>query len=275
MDNNNGNKYSVVKYLNLYIAGKIDEAEKYRLAYIPDRLIKFYSLGNRKLDNKKLKSLENQQIWFSSSRYLNDPYEFEFMYIDKSQLIDRGYPKELLDYFSNYKDKYSVTSLSNSTVNNLPMWAYYTNNYKGYCVEYEVCDSTRIYKVSYEPERSKVTNIFGKYINDVSNLFENKDKKTDTRIPDTFSQLFFHQFLTKHISWSHENEYRIVMNIKNGGNVPILDLGLKTKRIIAGLNCSEAHKERLNNISHKLSCGDLLCTRISDNDYTLLEDYNG
>ena len=60
-----------------------------------------------------------------------------------------------------------------------------------------------------------------------------------------------------------------------GKNTSLSELGLKTKRIIAGLNCSEEHKERLNNISHKLSCGDLLYTRISDNDYTLLEDYNG
>lgn len=41
------------------------------------------------------------------------------------------------NYYQNIFDfsDYGITCLSSNSVDYLPMWAYYTNNHKGFCVE--------------------------------------------------------------------------------------------------------------------------------------------
>lgn len=257
---------------------KFDELDKFQNDHTPKLLTKFYSLtDNEDLNNLKLSTLENQQIWFSPIKDLNDPYEFRNMYLDKSKFKELGFSNKEIDnfnlFFKSFTSDFCTTSFTTNTYDNLPMWAYYANNSNGFCVEYEVVFPGYLERVSYEPKRVPISTLLIDFYDEAYEVTK-QGKKDDSELKKLV-KVFSHQALMKHKSWSHENEFRIIRPLDKGKNISLSELGLKTKRIIAGLNCSEEHKERLNNISHKLSCGDLLYTRISDNDYTLLEDYNG
>ena len=40
-------------------------------------------------------------------------------------------------------------------------------------------------------------------------------------------------------------------------NVPVRKLGMRTSRIVAGMNCSEDNKKKLNEISNSLGLGNI------------------
>lgn len=73
-------------------------------------------------------------------------------------------------------------------------------------------------------------------------------------------------------SWEHEKEYRIVYPLdenSKGMNVPIHRLGMRTSRIVAGINCSEDNKKKLNEISNSLGLGNVYTSRIHSEQYTI------
>ncbi len=79
-------------YFKLLSQRKFDEADEYRKTLVPQRLVKFISLtSDEKLNEKKFTSLPHNQIWFSHVSTLNDPYEFECMYINHEELKKHGY----------------------------------------------------------------------------------------------------------------------------------------------------------------------------------------
>ena len=121
------------KYLSLLYDKKFDEALQYRMNRVPKKLLKFVSLNDDSTDNdKKFLSLRTNMAWFSPVKSLNDPYEFLCMYIDKKKLKEHNYSDDFISGFENlFKqqiDEWDILSLSNSGVDSLPMWAYYTNN---------------------------------------------------------------------------------------------------------------------------------------------------
>lgn len=131
------------KYFELLQNQKYIEAKEYRKKLIPQKLVKYVSLTNdHKSNEKKFFSLENNMAWFSSIKTLNDPYEFKCMYIDEKKLKAANYDTVMIDAFKNYlkeqEHSWTVLSLSNAGVESLPMWAYYSNNHNGFCIEYTV-----------------------------------------------------------------------------------------------------------------------------------------
>lgn len=264
------------KYFELLQNQKYIEAKEYRKKLIPQKLVKYVSLTNDNESNeKKFFSLENNMAWFSSIKTLNDPYEFKCMYIDVKKLEAANYDKVLIDAFKNYlkdqEDSWTVLSLSNAGIESLPMWAYYSNNHKGFCIEYTVEDPELIYPVSYEQKRVPIASI-------IAGMFSEFEQAYNNHEPLSLDALFYacvmrYQFLMKHVSWKHEEEYRIiypfVTNI--GNNMLINKIGLRTSRIVAGINCSDEHKKRLNAISQKINCGSIKEAQISDTEYILIK----
>ena len=97
----------------------------------------------------------------------------------------------------------------------------------------------------YEPKRIKVASLFIEYI---KAIISGQKKKADLYI-----KMFLQNFFIKAKSWEHEKEYRIVYSIdenSDGINVPVYKLGMRTRRIVAGINCSEDNKKKLNEISN-------------------------
>ena len=264
------------KYFELLQNQKYIEAKEYRKKLIPQKLVKYVSLTNDNESNeKKFFSLENNMAWFSSIKTLNDPYEFKCMYIDEKKLEEAKYDIVLIDAFKNYlkdqEDSWTVLSLSNAGIESLPMWAYYSNNHKGFCIEYTVEDPELIYPVSYEQKRVPIASI-------IAGMFSEFEQAYNNHEPLSLDALFYacvmrYQFLMKHVSWKHEEEYRIiypfVTNI--GNNMLINKIGLRTSRIVAGVNCSDEHKKRLNDISQKINCGSIKEAQISDTEYILIK----
>ena len=91
----------------------------------------------------------------------------------------------------------------------LPMWAYYANSGKGLCIAYELnsFDSFQLTgtlkEVTYEiPENNDISMFTHKLIkNSYNNNLANIGNDIDTFLS------------TKHILWSHEKEYRILVSM--------------------------------------------------------------
>ena len=144
------------------------------------------------------------------------------------------------------------------------MWAYYTNNHKGFCVEYEVIKKNCIHEVLYEPERIKVASLIIECIKAIKSGQKEK--------ADLYAKIFLQNLFIKAKSWEHEKEYRIVYQIdKNskGMNVPVYKLGMRTSRIVACINCSEDNKKKLNEISKSLGLGNVYISKIHPEEYKM------
>ena len=264
-------------YFSLLFERRTHEAEAYRLASIPLKLIKFFPFtDDETMNEKKFLALENQKLWFAAPKTLNDPYEFQCIYVDRRRLKDRNCPDEIIGSFetmlSRQAENWALVSLSGNSLNCLPMWAYYTNDYRGYCVEYDVLKPDAIFKVGYEPKRIPTASIVTNFYAELSKIMEDKLVTNDE--VEFYASLLRQQFFLKHESWQHENEYRIIYpaSSPDGLLVDIANVGLKTSKIVAGLYCSREHKERLNATSHALGCGDISVSKISGEKYTMLED---
>lgn len=264
-------------YLALLSKKKFDEAEELRKSKVPTRLIKFISLNEIDAENeKKLQTLRNRKIWFSAISELNDPYELQGMFIDRQTLHKRGFPDEVIHKFEKLLHtlctKWALVSLSANKTDYLPMWAYYSNNSRGFCIEYEVVKPDVISQVWYEEKRipiaSIITSVYAEYHKLVETSQENNPEL------DFYLTVLKQQFFLKHLSWVSENEYRIIYPISTGKGILVkeADVGLRVTRIIAGINCSKAHRVQLNEISNAIGCGNISTLHISETDYTLIED---
>lgn len=257
------------KYLDLLFEGKKEEAEHLRSAAIPDKVIKFFWLDGSRKDKKKLSSLKRDEIWFAHKDILNDPYEYKGMLIDREKMQDAGYPAEIIDKYETLLDfsDYGITCFSSNNIDYLPMWAYYTNNHQGYCVEYEVINKSCIHEVFYEDDRIKVASLLFQCKEAIKHAIISGDSKR----ADFYTIIFLQNLFIKSSSWQHENECRIVYPLNNdtGINVPVSQLGLKTSKIIAGINCSKSNIKKLNKISNSLGLGDVYKSKIHSEKYTI------
>ena len=262
-------------YFQLLMENRLEEADRLRQNSIPKKLIKFYSLKSDEKSNKtKLKTLREDKIWFSSADQFNDPYEIKCMYIDERALSEHGFPKNITGAYQSLFDRIRhsvyIASFSENSIDSLPMWAYYANNSEGFCVEYDVLSPKAVYKVSYEPKRIPLASLISHHFD----IFTKAD--LDEKELEFYEAVFIQQFFLKHSSWAHEKEYRMIYPVslngskeKKGINVPVANLGLKTNRIIAGLNCSKEHVVLLNRISNSLFRKPAYKVIMSETDYLL------
>lgn len=79
------------EYIKLIQEGNLTKAEEVRQSTIPAKLIKFFWLDGSETDEKKFQTLAEDKIWFSHKQFLNDPYEFKGMMIDRKKMSDAGY----------------------------------------------------------------------------------------------------------------------------------------------------------------------------------------
>ena len=257
-------------YVQLLDTGKIKEAEDYLHCLVPKVLTKFVALGDNEQENeKRFTSLANNYIWFSAVSQYNDPAELETLYFDREILLSHGFPKEVVsaysDFFASHVRYFLLVSLSANAPDNLPMWAYYTNNHRGFCIEYDVINSGQICRLFYAPNRYNITNIF---VDTLHSVFENI--KYGREFPDDHEKkmvIIKNRFYMKSDSWHHEIECRIIHMEKEekiGVNIPIDSVGLKIRRIIAGVNCSAEHIARLQSISDSLGCGKITLAKVNE-----------
>lgn len=257
-------------YFKYIKEGKLDEAEKVRMASVPDKLINFVSLVNiKEKDERKFKTLETKSLWFSNIQNVNDPYEFQGIILDEDLLREKNYSQEQIEQCKSILDfkDFGIACLSANQPDFLPMWAYYTNNYKGFCVEYDVIKKDIIHKVIYEPCRIKIAS----FIFQIIDAYKSAMKTGDSNEIKKYYKMLMQEFYIKADSWSHEKEYRIVYPIgdEKGENISLNKLGLKIHRIIAGINCSNENLIELDRISNALGLGNVYKSKLDCSEYTI------
>ena len=238
-------------------------AIQYKNDYIPNRLFQYNSLLDKRYNNYieknyiRLKSLEENEINAANYKYFNDPFEFEMLSVDMDKLKEENYDSKEIDKFLNtFKNKILVSCFT--TINdNMPMWAHYANNHKGYCVEYEINDTEKIYPVFYEQFRNnnseELTNMVKELYDYYSDLNNHKME---------FYKLFSYFYLSlccKNKFWEYENEYRMLYRINESGvnagkTIKIEDEYMNVKSIYIGYKCECNYVDELINISKKVKC---------------------
>ena len=267
------------RYFELLKEYNFDEAERIRQEQVPKKIYKYYWLSDNDSDGDicKFDTLERNCVWLSSVERLNDPYEFRCMYIDEEALKEQKYPVRVINaykkIFEKLRQEVCLTSFTQNDQFFLPMWAYYSNNHSGFCVEYDVLNPKNIYKISYEPKRIGLARLVAENFNDF--IAERKGKDVDDNL-NFSSTVFMHQFFMKHESWSHERQYRIVYpvgeKVDKGCYISTRDIGIAPKKIYAGYNCTKRNIGILNSISNSLGCGNVIKLRLSDNDFIFEEE---
>lgn len=286
MENKNSDmEFSYEKYENLLVNNSFNEATAYRASFIPDFLYKFVSLsanGNKtgkvdkETDEKKFFSLENGEIWFSSRKAMNDPFEFAGIYIDEAKMCNNGWSHD--DVAKKKQDLIDLFFLASftSNMNSLPMWAHYANNHAGYCVQYKVDRKENVHKVTYLSKRYPVANTIEKFViygcmqSDEAALPERREK-AEIEFQRCLA-LIREMYISKHISWSYENEFRLFEDAlpgKLGRNISAASVGLTPTEVYCGVNCSDKHIKRIQSISEKTGLLFHRC-KLSKTDFLIL-----
>lgn len=230
------------------------KAKAYKNSFIPNKLFKYVSLyDNPSEDEKRFKSLSSGELHLGRYSDYNDPFEGTFLLIDEKELANHGWKEGIVtEIYRSLVDEYRICSLADTSEQNMPMWAYYANNHKGYCVEYTFSDKQKdyVFPVSYEKERQEATSQLANLIYDeVSIAIKSQDatvsEKLDRLNPESArtNVVIFLTIAAKHKSWSHEKEYRIIAS-NNHDSFPAIP-----SKIYAGMDCSKENLKRLTDIA--------------------------
>lgn len=176
----------------------------------------------RRIDDYLLENFKNNQLYLNVVNRMNDPYEGSINIVVERELIDDFYayiteatdlPKEMvleiekIDDIDRKMNLYSrifeglvkrgindhmgIFCLTTNR-NSLPMWGHYADNHNGILIEFDATHPImkKALKVKYS---EKLDDVIIKEKGDFSK----------------FDSIFYKSLLTKHTSWSYENEYRI------------------------------------------------------------------
>lgn len=233
---------NIPNYSEALFRGNLNEAFRVKREAIPTKIYKFIPLGiSEEADRNKLSTLENDELWFSPISSFNDPYEYLGLHIDNEKLNRAGYGDELIsavhEVLKAIGGQGLVCCFSAADYRAAPMWAYYANWSKGFCVEYDVVDPRPLREVLYEPKPCDVTSIVANLLKDA--LDKNPGDSFDAQSAITMELLSANTCI-KHESWKHEQEFRIVIPVESnrGCSLPVSSSGLKTCRIILGIQCN-------------------------------------
>lgn len=246
---------------NISTAMVFDKIFRVTRLHIPNLLFKFYSLSdNQELNENKLQTLNNQEIFMSDIKEFNDPFDGKAFYYRHGELAK--YPRlahvngRMIDDFTGF---IKATSLTENDMNCLPMWAHYSNNHKGYCVAYNMRDSRNsalsacTFPVQYTDQRLDITSLMEKYADNISLQMDMLGgKKQHQILIDDLSIIYIAQFMynVKQLSWQYEREYRCSMGATAEG-MPFCHAA--PEAIYIGMNCSEEHRRRLVSIAQNLA----------------------
>jgi len=162
----------------------------------------------------------------------------------------------LIDDFSSF---HRISCFTSNGINCMPMWAHYSNNHKGYCVEYSMEDKHNVllrscmFPVQYVDKRIDITEVMKKQVEDILSEKEKaiKLRKKEILINDlTLIWISSYYSCLKHISWSYENEFRCTV-AANAKGIPYMNA--MPKAIYIGNKCSEINKKYLVDIAYTLN----------------------
>lgn len=134
------------------------------------------------------------------------------------------------------------------------MWSHYTNNHKGYCIEFEIIQKDLIFPVRYTNQRILSATIISRLCKSFLEGYESK--KTPGAEFWHYYKLFMLTYCSKSSQWKYEHEYRFFdFNedySKPGMLIPVHEMGLEISQIYIGINCNSEYEQRLVEIGQLL-----------------------
>lgn len=250
-------------FYKILTEGSWIEAMKYKDNFIPKVLYKYYPIFDeryadfKKENEDRFNTLSNNNIWVSSYKKFNDPFEFKMLALDKKRLEDNNWEiQKVEETLEMFKERTLVVCFSCDVKINMPLWTHYASNHSGYCIKYIVNDPRNIFPVSYESTRSNTAVIPANMIAEMYKSYDQKLKEPTEEFYRHFS--YFYLSLTcKYKFWSYENEYRLLypwVIPVDGLSVPVRDVGLSIGDIYIGCKCKKPYKEKLMSIGRELKC---------------------
>ena len=182
---------------------------------IPSSIFRYRTL--KKLDlgryNQELDAIKNNYLWLSKFENLNDPMEFSFKNNfgknDALGAIEKVSSKSSKDVYEAVENairtvkEYAVCCFSKSAINE-PLWAYYADNFRGMCIEYDSATICNV-KTGEEHPLLEVDYIYTLPKFDFNSIAISRV----TRDTKSLTTIFL---ATKKIVWKHEEEVRLVRN---------------------------------------------------------------
>lgn len=195
--------------------------------------------------------IKNNSFWFSKPSEYNDPFDMQFSgnlksTLEEYELMEKGIKQNIQSELRVIRDEYLSELVSQTlalldvdktinellaltlqrfgiccfteSVDNLLMWAHYTDSHKGVCLEF---DEDILVKI----EKSWLVKI--KYSDDFPIVSQTKDIEK--------------ALLTKSKCWEYENEFRLLSNKQGLVRFPIEAL----RSVIFGAKASESEVNRL------------------------------
>ena len=240
-------------YLDLIEEEKYREATEYKSSCIPDVLYKYFWLDDDEEKNEmRLSTLERGEIYLSTLEQFNDPFEGHVFVFEDDESAPKGLRKENLEDFINQINSHArICCFANPSEKhqNMPMWAYYANNHRGFCVEYKISNRQKkfLYPVSYDPFRVNGNHFISNLIIGIIQMVkEGKDSSQMSGEMSVYNHLAYLSLTCKHRSWRHENEIRALVPTELGIYFPAIP-----NKIYMGMNCSDEHKKRFLEIVEK------------------------
>ncbi len=234
------------------------------------KLYRYSSITEHTKDN-----LKNNQIYFRSPHFFNDPYEFIFkfeiadeIYIDFLKIVygdqfkvflEKGMSKlEVLkhtrDHYFGQMYKLLGAVCFSENENNDIMWAHYGDNHRGICIEYD----TTIPPLDLCEKIIYVNHVFPLSISDASDI----EGQLAIKIGEAF--------LRKHILWNYEKEWRIL----SGADTLVHYPSEAIKSITFGFFCDKQNKQKIIELTSHLDIKYYGIVRSKDHYLTKKITYN-
>lgn len=251
---------------------KTDKAESFKQKYLKSiikdekYIYKFYSFDtNTNLNRSKLKTFEDNKIWFSPYYCFNDPSEFSINYNLEIVSNKANIKKETIETFVEITKQINDLSSFTTDMNDM-MWKEYANNYNGFCVKYEILNFGSFYPVVYTNKNAL------DFTNTIIENFYNKNHLSPMSFIESlqFKKLSILPVVLKDFSnYGFENEIRclcdndfktidssclkgrVYPNCKQekeykGSAIDINKIGLKISEVVIPITCS--YREEILNI---------------------------
>lgn len=254
---------------------------------LPSKIYKFISLNNDEVFNLKIATFENRQVYLSSPLCFNDPFDCQlnmtiidsiddFLKLGMNRKERRNLKKnkkmkieiekdatklqEEISYaWNDFRSRILICCFTESWDNFL-MWSHYANTYKGICVEYDVQD------LLYSKKMPLPVLYTDKLIATKDYLTKQDFQKAEV---ETLYKAGIYAVLSKHLSWSYENEWRLI-EIENStmkGKTSVLP---RPSAVYFGELLDGEIKKILIDKSVKLGIPNLYDVKISNKQYKLI-----
>jgi hypothetical protein len=165
---------------------------------------------------------------------------------------------------------YYISPQNNECLSKIQMWSHYTNNHKGFCVEYDISsmkqDISLNFSMShffsdsdkdkYLAERLSVITKGGLfpviYTSQRVNIPYTKLKKYNLNERNDIIEILYNAYITKSTVWSYENEWRLIVDEKVSGYYRNKIPFPYVKKIYLGCKMEKSHVDELISIADEI-----------------------